>query len=369
MSVVGSVMEALVRRPFQLSNSEAAWFLKANGAATVLLSLGAGWLSDRMGRRIPLLTAALVGTGLLTAALPFVTSWPLLLVVRFAQGCFDTTAQVVLLAWVVDQSAPEHQGRSLGVVTGGLPLAYLIGPAMAAQFGEAGLRTLFVILGGGLLLVAVFILFQRESPVARRMPTSGEQLSLRRLWVPIGFGMIDKFTFAGFALLTSLMVKDRFGLDSVSGSGVLLVAFWSAFVVGLYPAIRLCERFGAAWMMGMASVLYGLGYGLLGVLDYRSTVATMAYCGILSGLMYLPALTLVGRLAPAGARGAAMGLFNTTGTLAMIAGFGVLGAASDRSYALAWGLGGVLEVIAGIGLVVVLVARGGGELAGKQGRS
>lgn len=359
MAVIAPVMDVLVRQPFKLNNADAAWFLKANGVATILLSLAAGWWSDRTNRRIPFLVLSLAGTGLLTACLPMIQSWPLLLSVRFLQGCFDTTAQVVLLAWLVDRTPLEFQGRSLGAVIGALPIAYMVGPALAAALGTASLLMLFGLVGAGLLACAGFVALQREGVRAdgKKEAPPAAPMKWGPLVIPILFGMVDKFTFAGFALLTAPMVRDKFAGDSVEGAGILLAGFWAAFFVGLYPAVKMTERVGPPLMMGVGSILYGIVFALIGRLDFGGIMVAMAFCGILSGVMHLPALMMVGRFATEGNRGAAMGAFNLMGTLGMVIGFAVMGRLSDKSYALAWGVGGALEIIAG-SLLCLLMAFG-----------
>jgi MFS family permease len=362
MAVISPVLDALVRQPFQLDNTGTSWFLKANGAATLVFALVAGWWSDRTGRRVAILSAALAGTAVLTAALPWINDYNLLLMIRFLQGCFDTTAQVVLLALVLDRAPHGKTGRWLGIVTGALPVAYLCGPLVASVAGPERLAELFGVIGLLLLLCAgAVILVQESSPAvtpAATTPQLDRELA-KRLALPITFGMIDKFSFAGFALLTSLVVADRFGLESVRASGWLLAAFWGAFLIGLYPAIRIVERLGPWLPMGVASLLFGLSYLLLGVVNYPLMVALMGVCGWMSAAMHLPAIILAGRAGGHAHRGLAMGAFSFSGTLAMIIGFAVLGRVSDSAgYGAAYAVGGGLEVAAALALIGFLAVSG-----------
>jgi MFS transporter, DHA1 family, multidrug resistance protein len=135
-------------------------FLPAAIAGSVLPSR-LGGLSDRFGRRPPLIAALLV-SGLAALAVPFVQSlWPLALlwVIEAAAFAAATPAEEAL---VVDISGDERQGTALGYYTAAAGLGGVIGPLLGgwlydrfAAFGAFGISALMMVLGAGLVLLFV----------------------------------------------------------------------------------------------------------------------------------------------------------------------------------------------------------------------
>jgi predicted MFS family arabinose efflux permease len=135
-------------------------FLPAALAGSVLPSR-LGGLSDRFGRRPPLIVALLV-SGMTALVVPFVRSlWPLALlwVLEAAAFAAATPAEEAL---VVDISGDERQGTALGYYTAAAGLGGVIGPLMGgwlydrfAALGAFGVSALLMVLGAVLVLLFV----------------------------------------------------------------------------------------------------------------------------------------------------------------------------------------------------------------------
>jgi MFS transporter, DHA1 family, multidrug resistance protein len=135
-------------------------FLPAAIAGSVLPSR-LGGLSDRFGRRPPLIVALLV-SGLAALAVPLVQSlWPLALlwVIEAAAFAAATPAEEAL---VVDISGDERQGTALGYYTAAAGLGGVIGPLVGgwlydrfAALGAFGVSALIMVLGAVLVLLFV----------------------------------------------------------------------------------------------------------------------------------------------------------------------------------------------------------------------
>ncbi len=120
-----------------------------------------GGLSDRFGRRPPMIIALLL-SGLAALAVPFVRSlWPLALlwVIEAAAFAAATPAEGAL---VVDISGDERQGTALGYYTAAAGLGGVIGPLMGgwlydrfAALGAFGISALLMVLGAVLVLLFV----------------------------------------------------------------------------------------------------------------------------------------------------------------------------------------------------------------------
>ena len=135
-------------------------FLPAAIAGSVLPSR-LGGLSDRFGRRPPLIIALLVG-GLAALAVPFVQSlWPLALLWVFEAAAF-AAATPAEEALVVDLAGGERQGTALGYYTAAAALGGVIGPLLGgwlygrfAAVGAFGTSALLMALGAVLILLFV----------------------------------------------------------------------------------------------------------------------------------------------------------------------------------------------------------------------
>ena len=135
-------------------------FLPAALAGSVLPSR-LGGLSDRIGRRPPLVGALLVGA-VATLAVPFVRSlWPLALVWVLEAAAF-AAAVPAEEALVVDLAGNEKLGMTMGLYTAAAGLGAVIGPLLGGwlydRIGALSVfstAALFMALGAGLILLFV----------------------------------------------------------------------------------------------------------------------------------------------------------------------------------------------------------------------
>ncbi len=151
-------------------------FLPAAVAGSVLPSR-LGGVSDRIGRRPPIVVALIVG-GLVIAAVPFVQSlWPLAILWVLEAAVF-AAAIPAEEALVTDVAGRDHEGTALGYYTAAAALGGVIGPLVGgwiyerfAAVGTFGISALLMTLGAALVL-----LFVREPGAGRRgHPGQNEQ--------------------------------------------------------------------------------------------------------------------------------------------------------------------------------------------------
>jgi MFS transporter, DHA1 family, solute carrier family 18 (vesicular amine transporter), member 1/2 len=113
-------------------------FLFASFGVTLLtVSIPMGAVSDRIGRRTPLVGGmlALAGATLLFA---FATSLPWLFAARLVQGAADAVTWVVGFALIADLYESEDRGRVMGLVMAGTNFAFMFGPTIGGWLYEAG---------------------------------------------------------------------------------------------------------------------------------------------------------------------------------------------------------------------------------------
>src|SRR5471032_3088093 len=96
-----------------------------------------GMLSDRIGRRLPLV-AGLVALAGASALFAGAGSLPWLFVARLIQGAADGVTWAVGFALVADLYGPEERGRVMGYVMSGTSVAVVFGPSLGGWLYEAG---------------------------------------------------------------------------------------------------------------------------------------------------------------------------------------------------------------------------------------
>lgn len=223
-----------------------------------------GPLSDKVGRRVPLLsvTALHVVASVAAALAP---TLELLATARVLQGAGAAAGGVVAAAIVRDLFG----GRRLVVMLSRLALVSGVAPVLAPLVGSALLlvmpwRGIFVVLAvyGAVMLVSAAIFIPETLPPARR----GERGSTT-IWqryrsvltdrVFLGVLIIGGMTFSGlFSYLSSssFLFQETYGFDPQQ-FGLLFAANSLGVVVGVQVAARLASRYGPQWVMAWSTAV------------------------------------------------------------------------------------------------------------------
>lgn len=119
------------------SSAEIGLMFASFGVTLLLVSVPMGAISDRTGRKVPLVTGmlALAGSTLLFAR---ADSLPLLFAARMVQGAADGVTWVVGFALIADCYGPEDRGRVMGYVMSGTSLGIIVGPSIGGWLYDAG---------------------------------------------------------------------------------------------------------------------------------------------------------------------------------------------------------------------------------------
>jgi multidrug resistance protein len=124
-------------------------FLFASFGVTVLaVSVPMGAISDRIGRRLPLV-GGLVALSASTLLFAVADRLPLLFGARLVQGAADAVTWVVGFALIADLYGPEERGRVMGFVMSGSTFGFMIGPTLGGWlYEQGGARLPFLVLAG-----------------------------------------------------------------------------------------------------------------------------------------------------------------------------------------------------------------------------
>jgi predicted MFS family arabinose efflux permease len=295
------------------------------GATMLLISLPMGAISDRVGRRAPMLAglAALAGATLLFA---YSRDLPTLFAARLVQGAADATTWVVGFALIADLYPPEARGRVTGIILGGTSVAYMVGPSIGGWLYEiGGVRLPFLFVTGMAVLTAAAF-------AALRLPDHRAS----REAVPIAWLLRDRQVRACGAIVllmaaTMTMFEPLFVLflqDSLHIGPAQVGSVFAAAALGntfFHPIVgRMTDAWGARRLAGVgllvsAAVLPWIAHAW----SFPSAVMLCLAQAAAFALVGAPSLTFMADAtseAGLGSFGAAYGFYNAIWAVGLLCG-------------------------------------------------
>jgi len=284
-----------------------------------------GWLSDRIGRRKPLI---LLGYGLAAVSkplFPLAGSAAAVLAARFADRIGKGIRGAPRDALIADVTPPEIRGRAFGLrqamdTAGGFGGPLLAVALMALFAGD--IRAVFWVatVPAWFCVVCVLIGVEDSPATGEGRPPPIRLADVREFgpafWGVVGIGMV--FTLARFSEAFLVLRAAGAGLP-LALAPLVLVAMSLVYGLGAYPAGALADRRPArvllAWglvALVAADALLAWGRGLPVI--FAGIGLWGAHMALTQGLLG----KLVADAAPARLRGSAFGLFNLATGLAML---------------------------------------------------
>jgi len=296
------------------------------GLTQAMLQFFYGLASDRMGRKPVIVFGLLVFAigGFVAAWAPTLT-W--LAIGRAVQGAGAVSAAVTAL--LADQTRDAVRTKSMALVGASIGLMFALSlvaaPVLAGWIGLVGIFTLTGVLA--LLGVVAVVWWVPPEPVQHKDQSRGRWVDVLQstvlLRLNFGVFVLHAVQLAMWLALPAMLVQA--GLARTSHWQVYLPAVLGSFVVmggslfqlekrGYLRAVFLTSiglialvQFGLWWLVGATPGLVLMG-GLLFVFFYGFNVLEASQPSIVS------------RSAPAGSRGAAIGVYNTLQSLGFFAG-------------------------------------------------
>ena len=330
----------------------------AYGLTQALLQIPFGMLSDRIGRK-PVIFGGLVlfAVGSVVAALADDIGGVIL--GRVLQGSGAIAAAVMALT--ADLTREEVRTRAMagiGISIGmAFALALVLGPVLGDWFGLGGIFWLTAILAvGGMLILALVVPTPEHSSVHRDAEPVASQL--RGVLADPELVRLDIGVLTLHMMMTSLFLviplsMDRYGLDAGHHWWVYLPVL-ALSMVAMVPFIIQAEGKGRMKLVFLGAVL-ALVLALVGLYLFDAGLMTLAFFLFLFftafNLLEASLPSQISKIAPAGAKGTAMGVFSTSQFAGAFFG-GVLGGWVHQSY----GAEAVFLFCAAVALVWLLVA-------------
>jgi MFS family permease len=306
----------------------------AYGLTQAFFQIPYGMASDHFGRK-PVIVAGLLlfAAGSFLAAAADDIYW--VIAGRVIQGAGAISAAVTALA--ADLTREQHRTKVMAMIGSTIGLVFALSLVLAPPLYTAiGMPGIFA-LTGLLALGAIVLLFkavpaQPDTAIAARVPFS----------VVLVHGQLARMNFGVLALhmmqtalwvIVPRLLADVGGLPVGEHWKVYLPAVLISFAV-MIPAIIAAERHGHMKPVFIGAILL-LAVVQLGFATMSAGVYSMAFWLVLFfvGFNIMEALqpSLISRLAPPGAKGAALGVYNTTQSFGLFLG-GVLGGWLFKNY-------------------------------------
>jgi MFS family permease len=323
--------------------------LGAYGLTQAMFQIPFGMASDIFGRkRVIVCGLLLFAVGSVVAAFANDIWW--MLIGRVIQGAGAISAAVTALA--ADLTRDQHRTKVMALIGSSIGLVFalsLVGaPILYAHIGMAGIFWLTAVLAVAAIGLVIHVVPEPPPPhPGPKVPFREVLLNTQLLRLNLGIFTLHSVQMAMFVVIPGMLVASG-QLPVAEHWKVYLPAVLASFVL-MVPAIVVAEKYNKVQPVFLAAI--GLLLATLMFLWLEGMHFSMVVGGLLSFFVAFNILeamlpSLISRVAPARAKGAALGVYNTTQAFGLFLG-GALGGW------LAKHLGSDMVFVAGAGLVVV----------------
>lgn len=323
-------------------------------SAYLLFGLLTGVLSDRLGRRRAFVIAGSASAAILFTLMTRISTYSLLLILRFLQGACSVMGWQILMTLVLDHADNSNRGRCMGVFGGFLALSMGMGPVVGGILASRSvLLPYYTSTALNLLAFFMAMVLLREPSHLRKKESLAESFTILKgrpgLTVTALFNFVDRLHIGFIIFLLPLFMELTLG-KGPDLRGLILGIHALPFILLQYPVGQWSDRVGRLQILVPGTIGYGVLLSLSGYIGAQGagTTAVMFFLlGICSGLTGPTNGALVGDLVERDENAVAMALFNLAGNLGIIAGPLIAGWVLDRwNPVSSFLVGGLIEIAA-----------------------
>jgi MFS family permease len=296
-------------------------------ATASITKVFSGWISDRLGRRKPLILLGYALAALSKPLFPLAAGALPVLGARFADRIGKGIRGAPRDALIADVTAPEIRGRAFGLRqsmdTAGAFAGPLVAIALMWMLANDIRAVFWIAIVPAAAAVLIVLVAVEEPPVATdaaaRSPLRLADLKGldRAYWALVGIGIL--FTLARFSEAFLILKASAEGLPLWLAPAVLVVMNL-VYSASAYPAGIASDRIGTrGLLLTSLAILAAADLVLALVPGLAAAFAAIALWGLHMGLSQGLLSRLVADRAPDALRGSAFGLFNLAAGVAMLA--------------------------------------------------
>jgi DHA1 family tetracycline resistance protein-like MFS transporter len=359
------ILPLYAEREFSMTPTTITLLVSAYFAAQFFAGPYLGQLSDRYGR-VPLLVISQFGSAVSFFMMAAAGSVWMLFAARILDGITGGNI-IVAQAYITDITPIEKRTQGLGYIYAVFGLGFIVGPALGGLLSAwLGARLPFVIAGAASLLTAVMswllldetVTSEQQQRVSRRRSLSLKVVRRNSsLVLTLVIGFVGQFALgllqSTFALYGAAVLFAAYSDQVVNlGVGLLLAVVGAAQLVTQAVLIGpLKERLGEGRLVILGTTSRAMGLLLFAVLP---TIGGAVLAALLfafgQGVMMPPLQSLATRTMPEAMRGAVLGVFQSSVSLATIFSTAIAGLIFSLQASIPFWLG------AGLSLLVILPA-------------
>ncbi|MEE1791393.1 MFS transporter [Streptomyces sp. BE308] len=359
------------------SASYAGLVAALHGLGGVVSSLGAGVMTDRLGRR-PTMLIAQTSTAVSVAVLGFMEHPFAIAGVAFLVGMASNASRPAVQAMMADIVRPEDRVRAFSLNYWAINLGFAVSSAGAGFIAEYSYLAGFVGEAAMTLFCAVVVFLKVPESRPERAPAASGAKPGSDDGVRLGTVLRDgRFMgVVGLSFLVSLIFQQGYvglpvamGTDGLSSSDFgTAIAVNGVLIVALQiPVTRFIEHRDPRRLLIISSLLAGYGFGLTAFAGSVAVYALTVCVWTLAEIVNAPIQTgLVVQLSPAQGRGRYQGMYTMSWSVAALIAPLMSGIVIDRyGAAWLWGTCAVLGTVAALGywlLMRNLPRSGAGEV-------
>lgn len=298
----------------------------AGEATAQIVKVFSGALSDRIGRRKPLLLAGYGLAALTKPVFALAGSAGVVMAARLTDRIGKGIRGAPRDALVVDLVPPERRGAAFGLRQSMDTIGAFAGPliAIAMMAAWADIRLVFAVAIIPALIAVAILIFGVREPAATRPAGPRPRLDRatlaslpRALWMVVALGAVIAFARISEAFL--ILKADAVGLGAAWAPAVL-VLLNIVYAATAWPVGVLSDRIGRGGILVASLAVLAAALGVLALAPSPTLVfAGIALWGLHMGLSQGILAAMVADAAPAHLRGSAFGAFNLAGGLATLA--------------------------------------------------
>jgi DHA1 family solute carrier family 18 vesicular amine transporter 1/2 len=294
------------------------------GVTLLLVSVPMGAVSDRLGRKGPLV-GGLLALGAASLLFAFADTLPWLFAARLVQGAADAVTWVVGFALVADLYEAHERGRITGFVMMGTSFAVMIGPTLGGWLYElGGMRTPFVAVAV-LSAIPLVLLLWLHIPAPHAASAAVPLGVILRVPTIVACALTVVAIASTITMLEPVMSLYLGGLGVNPGRIGTIYGVAAVVTTTLHPVTgRLADRFGAKRITTIGLVITA---GLIPILgqawSYPSALVLYVIAAAGGTFVITPSLAYMGAAtSEAGVRsfGVAYGVYNLAWGAGLLAG-------------------------------------------------